>query len=105
MENILAAWSPDGRQIAVVRRDLSVPRGDQIWLMQADGSDPRAITDTPAVLHGSLSWSPDGKYILHDLYLLDSFPLESRLEMIEVKNGEITDLNAPGYNPKWIWLP
>ncbi|MBP6178852.1 MAG: PD40 domain-containing protein [Anaerolineales bacterium] len=105
MENILAAWSPDGRQIAVVRRDLSVPRGDQIWLMQADGSDPRAITDTPAVLHGSLSWSPDGKYILHDLYLLDSFPLESRLEMIEVKSGEITDLNAPGYNPKWIWLP
>jgi Tol biopolymer transport system component len=103
MENILAAWSPDGKSIAVVRRDLSIPRGDQIWLMRADGSDARVITDTPAVLHGSLNWSPDGQYILYDLYLLDSFPLTSRLEMVNVKNKQVANLNVIGYNPKWIW--
>jgi ABC-type nickel/cobalt efflux system permease component RcnA/Tol biopolymer transport system component len=103
MENILAAWSPDGSSIAVVRRDLAIPRGDQIWLMRADGSDAHAITNTPAVLHGTLNWSPDGKYILYDLYLLDSFPLQSRLEMIEIKNSEITNLEVFGYNPKWLW--
>lgn len=103
MENILAAWSPDGDSIAVVRRDLSIPRGDQIWLMRADGSQAHVITNTPAVLHGSLNWSPDGKYILYDLYLLDSFPLGSRLEMIDIENGEVTDLEVPGINPKWIW--
>jgi Tol biopolymer transport system component len=103
IENILAAWSPDGKSIAVVRRDLSIPRGDQIWLMRADGSDAHVITDMPAVLHGSLNWSPDGEYILYDLYLLDSFPLESRLEMIDVKTGAVTNLQAVGYNPKWVW--
>ena len=103
MENILAAWSPDGEQIAVVRRDLSIPRGDQIWLMRADGSDARVITNAPAVLHGSLNWSPDGKYILYDLYLLDSFPLESRLEMVDVQTGETINLEIVGYNPKWVW--
>ncbi|MBK8619241.1 MAG: PD40 domain-containing protein [Anaerolineales bacterium] len=103
MENILAAWSPDGEHIAVVRRDLAIPRGDQIWLMRADGNDAHMITDTPSVLHGTLSWSPDGKYILYDLYLLDSFPLQSRLEMIEIKTGEITNLEVFGYNPKWLW--
>ncbi len=103
MENILAAWSPDGKSIAVVRRDLSVTRGDQIWLMRTDGSAARVITNTPAVLHGSLNWSPDEKYILYDLYLLDSFPLQSRLEMINIQNGDITNLNVTGYNPKWIW--
>ena len=103
MENILAAWSPDGEHIAVVRRDLAIPRGDQIWLMRADGNDTHMITDTPSVLHGTLSWSPDGKYILYDLYLLDSFPLQSRLEMIEIKTGEITNLEVFGYNPKWLW--
>jgi Tol biopolymer transport system component len=103
MENILAAWSPDGEYIAVVRRDLAIPRGDQIWLMRANGSEARAITNTPAVLHGTLNWSPDGKYILYDLYLLDSFPLQSRLEMIEIKNNEVTNLEVSGYNPKWIW--
>jgi Tol biopolymer transport system component len=103
IENILAAWSPDGKSIAVVRRDLAIPRGDQIWLMRADGSDAHAITNTPAVLHGSLNWSPDGKYILYDLYLLDAFPLTSRLEMIDIETGEVTNLKVVGYNPKWIW--
>jgi nickel/cobalt transporter (NicO) family protein len=103
MENILAAWSPDGKSIAVVRRDLSIPRGDQIWLMRADGSEAHAITNTPAVLHGSLNWSPDGTYILYDLYMLDSFPLTSRLEMINTKTEKITNLGGVGYNPKWVW--
>ncbi len=102
-ENILAAWSPDGKQIAVVRRDLSIPRGDQIWLMNADGSNARAITSAPAVLHGSLNWSPDGKFILYDLYLLDSFPMESQLEAVNVTTGETTNLGVLGYNPKWVW--
>jgi Tol biopolymer transport system component len=103
MENILAAWSPDGEQIAVVRRDLGIPRGDQIWLMRSDGRDARVITNAPAVLHGSLNWSPDGKYILYDLYLLDSFPLESQLEMVDVETGETNNLGIIGYNPKWVW--
>jgi Tol biopolymer transport system component len=103
IENILAAWSPDGKQIAVVRRDLSIPRGDQIWLMNSDGSNARVITDMPAVLHGSLNWSPDGKFILYDLYLLDSFPMESQLEAVNVAMGETTNLGIFGYNPKWVW--
>ena len=102
MENILAAWSPDGKTIAVVRRDLTIPRGDQIWLMRADGSDAHVITDAPAVLHGSLNWSPDGKYILYDLYLLNSFPLKSQLEMVNVQTGKTTNLGVIGYNPKWV---
>lgn len=103
MENILAAWSPDGEFISVVRRDLANPRGDQIWIMRADGSDAHAITDAPAVLHGNLNWSPDGKYLLYDLYLLDTFPIESRLEMLNIKTGQIINPGAEGYNPKWVW--
>ncbi|MCE9645376.1 MAG: hypothetical protein K8S20_05195 [Chloroflexi bacterium] len=102
MENVIAAWSPDGESIAVVRRDLSIPRGDQIWLMRADGGDAHAITHEPAVLHGSLNWSRDGKTILYDLYLLDSFPLQSRLEMIDITTGQTTGLQSGGSNPKWL---
>ena len=73
------------------------------WLMRADGSNAHTLTDTSAVLHGSLNWSPDGKYILYDLYLLDSFPLQSRLEMVNVKNNEVTNMEVFGSNPKWVW--
>jgi Tol biopolymer transport system component/cytochrome c biogenesis protein CcdA len=103
MDNILAAWSPDGKFIAVVRSDLNAPSGDQIWLMHADGSEAHVITNMPAVSHGSLNWSPDGKYILYDLYLLDTNPLTSRLEVVDIDKGKVTNLNVIGYNPKWIW--
>jgi nickel/cobalt transporter (NicO) family protein len=102
-ENFLAAWSPDGKQIAVVRRDLSVARGDQIWLMDVDGGNAHALTDTPNALHGTLSWSPNGEYILYDLYDLDSIPLTAKLQMVNVDSAEVTDLGTSGYNPKWLW--
>jgi ABC-type nickel/cobalt efflux system permease component RcnA/Tol biopolymer transport system component len=102
-ENILAAWSPDGEFIAVIRRDLSIERGDQMWIMEADGNNAHAITDAPAVLHGNLSWSPDGNYLLYDLYLLDTFPIESRVEILNIKTGEVINLGAEGYNPQWVW--
>ena len=102
-ENILAAWSPDGEWIAVVRRDLSIPRGDQIWVMRRDGSEARAVTDSPNSLHGTLSWSGDGQSILYDLYDLDAFPLASKLQMVEAATGKVTDLGIAGYNPKWLW--
>jgi len=102
-ENNLAAWSPDGEWVAVVRRDLSVAMGDQIWLMRGDGSQARQLTAAPNVLHGSLNWSPDGRYILFDGYMLDVFPLEARLQVVDVASEEVTDLGIRGYSPAWVW--
>lgn len=102
-ENTLAAWSPDGESIAVVRRDLSVTRGDQVWLMNPDGGDARMLTNDVDALHGSLNWSPDGKYLLFELYALDKFPFSSKLQAIDVESGEVMDLGIDGFNPKWVW--
>jgi Tol biopolymer transport system component len=102
-ENTLAAWSPDGESIAVVRRDLSIIRGDQIWVMNADGSDARALTNDTDALHGSLNWSLDGKYVLYELYALDNFPFSSRLQVLDVDSGDVNDLGIDGFNPKWVW--
>ena len=102
-ENTLAAWSPDGESIAEVRRDLSIIRGDQIWVMNADGSDARALTNDTDALHGSLNWSPDGKYVLYELYALDNFPFSSRLQVLDVDSGDVNDLGIDGFNPKWVW--
>jgi dipeptidyl aminopeptidase/acylaminoacyl peptidase len=50
------AWSPDGRLIAFTRAATERDPGD-VWVMNADGSDPAQVTDTP-VIEESPDWQP-----------------------------------------------
>lgn len=53
-------WSPDGRRIA-----FTSDRGgaDNIWIMNADGTDMRQVTKETFRLLNQPSWSPDGQFI------------------------------------------
>jgi TolB protein len=53
------AWSPDGSQMAYAARD-------QLWVMNADGSNPRRLTDCrlPCVFDYAPTWSPDGSALV-----------------------------------------
>ena len=54
-------WSPDGRKIAYVTdKDGS----DELWVIDADGKNPRQITRSDRVQWVSPEWTPDGKYIV-----------------------------------------
>src|SRR4051794_27747972 len=53
-------FSPDGRRIAFVSDRGG---GDNIWIMNADGSDKRALTKEEFRLLNQPSWSPDGRFI------------------------------------------
>jgi Tol biopolymer transport system component len=54
-------WAPDGRQIAFSRPDDR--QIAQIWIMNADGSNIRQITQSNTAKIGP-SWSPDGKQMV-----------------------------------------
>ena len=54
-------FSPDGKYIAYTSDEGG---GDNIWLMNADGSSPRAITNETFRLLNSPAWSPDGEFIV-----------------------------------------
>ncbi len=53
-------FSPDGRLIAFTSDRGG---GDNIWVMNADGSGARAITKETFRLSNAPTWSPDGQYI------------------------------------------
>jgi len=57
--NGLPAWSPDGGRIAFTSHRAG---NYDLWIMAADGSEPRQLTDTPANDYGA-NWSPDGRRI------------------------------------------
>ncbi len=54
-------FSPDGRRIAFTSDRGG---GDNIWVMNADGSDKRQVTKEDFRLLNQPSWSPDGEYIV-----------------------------------------
>lgn len=54
-------WSPDGKKIAFVRTGIGI--GHNIWVMDADGSNPMSLTNGATTLNDDPVWSPDGKKI------------------------------------------
>src|SRR5687768_8054709 len=57
-----AEFSPDGQTLAFVRTQLEggfLSDDDDIWVMDADGSNPRQVTDIGRPIE-SLHWTADG---------------------------------------------
>jgi TolB protein len=109
------AWSPDHRQIAFLRPKLHT--SDQIWVMNADGTDQHALThfrNAPQLFGNdetsALSWSPDGRQIvfagfadnqggLEQLYLLNVHTHAVR-RLTNLKTGAVNPVWSP--NGRWI---
>ncbi|NNF17412.1 MAG: amidohydrolase family protein [Gammaproteobacteria bacterium] len=53
-------FSPDGRHLAFTS---DAGGGDNIWIMQRDGTEPRQLTREDFRLLNNPYWSPDGRYI------------------------------------------
>jgi len=101
------AWSPDDRQIAVTRVD---PKRDmQVWVMNADGSEARALTHF-AKEDGSPqwpAWSPDGKTIAIQSNLHGQ-PGSAWIWLVDVATGKATNV-TPHTDPRLdetpSWFP
>jgi WD40 repeat protein len=70
-----AAWSPDGKEIA-----LEDNRGGQdrsIWLVRADGTHATRLLDYKGTTYEGLDWLPDGKTIIYSALAGDRLQLFS----------------------------
>ncbi len=92
-----AAWSPDGKQLAYVS-DASGE--DALWIRDADGAHPKALTHE---VYGRLylpRWAPDGKRIAFS-------DKEGRVLVVEVATGKVTEIaNDPlELQRDYAWSP
>jgi Tol biopolymer transport system component len=91
-------WSPDGSRIAFVTQ--TYPTGGDIWVINADGTNARAVT-TGADKLGA-AWSPDGGEIA---------TLDWPSRTVEIMNADGTNLHTvraggiqfvPGWQPRGV---
>ena len=56
-------WSPDGKRIAIDREPAD---GEEIWIMDADGTDVTVVTcdGAPCGPVAAPAWSPDGNHLV-----------------------------------------
>ena len=80
------AVSPDGTQIVFLR---GTETAQSLWLMQADGSNPRRLLDGHGLLIASPAWAPDGRHLalITFQYHPGSYSSDTQIESVEVATG------------------
>ncbi len=58
-----AAWSPDGKEIAI--EDNRGDEGRVLWVVRADGTHAEKLVDYKGTSYGGVDWMPDGKAIVY----------------------------------------
>ncbi len=82
------AWSPDGEKIAVAK-------GDEIFLVNRDGSHPRLLLTTSGTA-SEIRWSPDGSILR---FTLNDPTTNSRTIWQASADGSNPHSLLPGWNP------
>jgi Tol biopolymer transport system component len=102
-----AAWSPDGSQIAFVSNangyENSVEEwNEDIWLVNTDGTELRHLVTLEGNDHWPPAWSPDGTQLA---FTHDVSQFESHIYVVDVDDGELTQLTSEGYSSFPAWQP
>nr|WP_314863363.1 amidohydrolase family protein [uncultured Undibacterium sp.] len=91
-----ARFSPDGKQIAYMS---DAGGGDNIWVMNADGSNPHAVTKEDFRLLNNPVWHPNGEFIAARKHYSGTRSLGSgEIWMFHASGGSGVQINE---KPNW----
>ncbi|MFY8018773.1 MAG: TolB family protein, partial [Inhella sp.] len=89
-------WSPDGKRLAFMS---DAGGGDNIWVMDADGKNAKALTTEDYRLLNNPVWHPNGQYILARKHFTGTRSLGSgEIWLYHLDGGKGVQLNE---KPTW----
>jgi len=90
------AVSPDGTSVAFI---AGKKLREQIWLVDADGTQPRKLAGDEGDLFGAVAWSPEGKRIAYTRARFDyGYGAKGVIEILDAK-GKHASSPAPSITP------
>ncbi len=92
-------WSPDGKQLTFnTDREGNL----EVYLMNADGSKPRNLSQSPESTEGLADWSPDGKRLV----LYSNRPGNKDIFIVDLATGRWTNITKhPASDEFCTWSP
>ncbi len=102
--SLAGSWSPDGKRIVYAAKDRGAmgdgrPEGLKIWIADADGSNPKRLTDaSEAMIDENVPrWSPDGKQVV---FTSNRREWGYEIWVAEVATGKLTPLTKAYHDKK-----
>jgi Tol biopolymer transport system component len=105
VEDASPAYSPDGLQVAFARKSLLPEEwslGRQLWLMAADGSGARPLTNEPNVNHASLQWHPNGTRLAYVRFNQAGLNTPTELWWYDFESDQHGLVVTGGFSPRWM---
>jgi TolB protein len=97
------AWSPDGSRIAFARNLHRDREASDIYVVNADGSGARRLTDEPLVADTAPTWSADSGQVAFERHRnIDRANYSTDIYVIDVDGDNIRRLTtgrSPAFSP------
>ncbi|MBL8057913.1 MAG: PD40 domain-containing protein [Anaerolineales bacterium] len=97
--SVAGDWLAFGRKPLV---DQAWQPGRQLWLMRADGSEARQLTETPEYNHSAFAWHPDGRRLVLMRFNAIDPNAAPEIWLINSDGTGARRLAAGGYSPEWL---
>jgi TolB protein len=105
LEDTGPIFSPDGAWLAFARKYLDLTRwtpGRQLWIMRADGTEPRALTQDPQYNHYDIAWSPTGQQLAYVRFNQTLMTEPPEVWTISLDGTRAERQVVGGYSPQWL---
>jgi Tol biopolymer transport system component len=105
VEDAAPVYSPFGEWIVFGRKDIQQDKwtpGKQLWLMRADGSEPRPLTNDPLFNHSHFVWNPDGTSIVYVRFDVTDPASITEIWSVSANGANAQKLVTGGYLPQWL---
>lgn len=99
-----AAWTPDGKKLAITRRYIErpTPCGPQVYLLDPENGSAEPLVPDPNFVQGAISWNPAGDQLLMQRWACTETDAQPGIWILDMQTKKLQQVAHNGYLPQWV---